>query len=89
MKAIEAEEILYVSPPVRLCRTPLTDASAMVLRLIEAIGGRTQADLARYLGIAPPQVTAALQRGRIPERWLYRVAYETGRSVEWLRGVER
>ncbi len=57
----------------------------IVERLIAALGLTTQAQLAASLEIKPQSIVSALNREEIPEAWLYRVAYRTGRSVEWLR----
>jgi hypothetical protein len=54
-------------------------------RLIAALNLRTQAQLAARLGIRPQSIISAIRRGEIPEAWLYRVAYLSGRRVEWLR----
>jgi len=57
----------------------------IVERLIVALGLTTQAQLAAGLEIRPQSIVSAVNRGEIPEAWLYRVAYRTGRSIEWLR----
>lgn len=61
------------------------DPREIVERLIEALGLKTQAQLAGSLDIRPQSIVSAVNRGEIPDAWLYRVAYRTGRSVEWLR----
>lgn len=50
-----------------------------------AMGVLTQAQLAAGLEIRPQSIISAVSRGEIPEAWLYRVAYQTGRKIEWLR----
>lgn len=57
----------------------------IIERLIAALDLKTQAQLAASLEIRPQSIVSALNRGEIPEAWLYRVAYRTGRSIEWLR----
>ncbi len=57
----------------------------IVERLIAALGVETQAQLAARLEIRPQSIVSAITRGEIPVAWLYRVAYLTGRSVEWLQ----
>jgi hypothetical protein len=57
----------------------------IVQRLIAALGVETQAQLASRLEIRPQSIVSAITRGEIPVAWLYRVAYLTDRSVEWLR----
>ena len=54
-------------------------------RLLLATECETQAALAKRLGVAPQRIVEALGRGSISETWLYRIAYETGHRVEWLR----
>ncbi len=58
---------------------------AIIQRLMAALGLQTQAQLSASLGIRPQSIISAIKRGEIPDAWLYRVAYATGRSVEWLR----
>lgn len=58
---------------------------AVIERLIAALNLRTQAQLAARLGIRPQSIISAIRRGEIPGAWLYRVAYLSGRRVEWLR----
>lgn len=57
----------------------------IIRRLIDSALSKNQAGLAAYLGISPSKITDAMRRGAIPEAWLYKVAYRTGYSVEWLR----
>ncbi len=52
---------------------------------MSALTVNTQAQLSGRLGIKPQSIVSAEKRGEIPEAWLYRVAYSTGKSVEWLR----
>lgn len=54
-------------------------------RLLQALNLNTQAQLAVSLEIRPQSIVSAINRGEIPEGWLYRVAYLTGRNVDWLR----
>ncbi|MER3422780.1 MAG: hypothetical protein C4293_05670 [Nitrospiraceae bacterium] len=54
-------------------------------RLLTALDIKTQAQLAAVLEIRPQSIISAVNRGEIPAVWLYRVAYLTGRNVEWLR----
>ena len=57
----------------------------MIRRLLVALGLKTQAQLSASLGIKPQSIISAVKRGEIPDAWLYRTAYATGRSVGWLR----
>lgn len=54
-------------------------------RLVKATGCQNKSDLARYLEITPQRITEAMGRGKISEAWFYKIAYRTGRRVEWLR----
>jgi len=63
----------------------MADPREVIERLIEALGLASRAQLAAHLAIRPQSIVSAVNRGEIPEAWLYRVAYLTGRSVEWLR----
>jgi len=57
-------------------------------RCKHAFGLTTQTALAKKIDLTPSSITDALRRGEIPEVWLYKVAYRTGRRVEWLRSGE-
>ncbi len=58
---------------------------AILDRLLAALHVKTRTQLAASLQIRPQSIVSAINRREIPEAWLYRVAYMTGRSVEWLR----
>lgn len=55
---------------------------------MSALAVKTQADLAAKLDTSQPAIAMAIQREKIPDVWLYKVAYQTGRRVEWLRTGE-
>lgn len=57
----------------------------IVERLMLVSGVNTQVQLAHVLDISQAAVTQAISKGKIPEAWLYKVAYRTGRRVEWLQ----
>ena len=57
----------------------------VVERLMLVSGVKTQVHLADILGISQAAVKQALSKGKIPEAWLYKVAYRTGRRIEWLQ----
>lgn len=57
----------------------------VIERLMLASGVKTQTQLASILEISQAAVTQAVSKGKIPEVWFYKVAYHTGRRVEWLR----
>lgn len=61
------------------------ELSGIIARLLDALHLTTRAQLAAALEIRPQSIVSALNRREIPEAWLYRVAYLTGRNVEWLR----
>lgn len=50
-----------------------------------ALQVKTYADLARMLTVDPSAINAAIRSQRVPEAWLYKVAYQTRCRVEWLR----
>ncbi len=62
-----------------------SEPHGIVERLLVALDLKTQSQLAATLAIRPQSIISAINRGEIPEAWLYRVAYLTGRNVEWLR----
>lgn len=58
---------------------------------MRACSAGTQTQLAGALGISQAAVTQAIAKGKIPEGWAYKVAYSTGRRVDWIlsgRGTE-
>lgn len=57
----------------------------LISRLIKACRVKNQAALAGILEISPSKITDAIRREKIPDAWLYKVAYNTGYSVNWLR----
>lgn len=59
--------------------------SEIIDRLLLAGGFPSQAALARSLDITPQRITEALRRGKIPDLWVYRVAYQTGFRAEWIQ----
>lgn len=54
-------------------------------RLQEALQLRTQAQLAEFLGVRQGNISQAVAGNRVPDLWLYKVSYATGRSIDWLR----
>ena len=61
----------------------------IVDRLQTAAGLQNRRELSSYLEIAPQSLANAIARGQIPEAWIYKVAYKTGRRVEYLLRGER
>jgi Bacteriophage CI repressor helix-turn-helix domain len=60
----------------------------IIERLQRSLGFTSLAALARELEIDPSAINAAIRQKRLPDVWLYKVAYRTGRRVEWLRSGE-
>lgn len=60
----------------------------IVERLMLVSGVKTQAQLGDILNISQAAVTQAISKDKIPEAWIYKVAYRTGRRVEWLESGE-
>jgi hypothetical protein len=59
--------------------------SDILNRLMRSVLVETRGELADALEIKQQSINSALDRGDIPEAWLYKVAYRTRRNVEWLR----
>lgn len=57
----------------------------IIERFKRSFGVNTQTALAKMLDLTPSSITDALRREEIPDVWLYKVAYRTGRRVEWLQ----
>lgn len=60
----------------------------ILARLRDALQVGTQAQLAEFLDVRQGNVSQAIANNRVPDLWLYKVAYATGRSIEWLRTGE-
>lgn len=61
------------------------NASLILRRMMGALGARTQGEFAKKISITPPTVSSAIERDRIPDIWIYKVAYLTGHTPEWFR----
>ena len=61
------------------------DIAATIQRIIDVLKLKSQKDLADFFHTSPSTISSAIVRKKIPEGWLYRVAYETQCRVEWLR----
>lgn len=57
-------------------------------RFQEVLRVRSLASVARELGIDPSAINAAIRQRRLPDAWLYKVAYRTGVRIEWLQTGE-
>ena len=60
-------------------------SSRIINRLSLSIGAKTQSSLAEFLGVRQGNISQAIKNNHVPESWLYKVSYHTGRTVEWLR----
>jgi hypothetical protein len=63
----------------------LTETEAIISRLKEALGVKSDGQLANYLGISRQNIGAARKRDDVPPGWIYKVAELTGCSMDWLR----
>ena len=62
----------------------LTEAQEIIGRLKEALGVKSDGQLANYLGISRQNIGAARKRDDVPPGWIYKVAELTGCSMDWL-----
>lgn len=53
-------------------------------RLMRALDARSDAELARALGISPQSVSGARRRGEVPPAWVQTCAERTGCNAHWL-----
>lgn len=74
---------INVKPNVH--KDAMSQAIDIINRLMRSVGVTTKVALADKLGVRPSGVTNAIRLKEIPEAWLYKVGYLTGRNVEWLR----
>ncbi len=58
---------------------------AIIGRLKDALGVKSDGQMANYLGISRQNIGAARKRDDVPPGWLSRVAELTGCSMDWLR----
>ncbi len=63
----------------------MTATEAIIDRLKEATGVKSDGQLANYLGISRQNIGAARKRGDVPSGWIYKVAELTGCSMDWLQ----
>lgn len=57
-------------------------------RLCSSLGVSKLKELANFLNVVPSAINGAIRKRQIPDGWLYKVAYQTGRRIEWLRTGE-
>ena len=62
--------------------TPTCDST--LSRLMKALEARSDAELARALGISPQSVSGARRRGEVPPAWVQLCAEKTGCNAHWL-----
>lgn len=53
-------------------------------RVYEAVGCRTQVELAQFLGIRQSSISDAKRRKAIPADWLLKILREKGISPDWI-----
>jgi len=63
----------------------LDATEAIIGRLKDALGVKSDGQMANYLGISRQNIGAARKRDDVPPGWLSRVAELTGCSMDWLR----
>lgn len=60
-------------------------AAEIIDRMINAIGGRTQADLSKVLEVSAASISAARGKGKIPPEWIVRLAISKQISPAWVK----
>ena len=61
------------------------ESEEIIGRLKEALGVKSDGQIANYLGISRQNIGAARKRDDVPPGWIYKVAELTGCSMDWLR----
>jgi hypothetical protein len=69
----------------RIINTSSTETEEIIGRLKEALGVKSDGNMANYLGISRQNIGAARKRNDVPSGWIYKVATLTGCSMDWLR----
>lgn len=62
----------------------MSEFEEIMERIYEVTGVRTQAGLAKILGIAQPTVSDAKKRSSIPSKWYLKLFQKVGANPEWL-----
>jgi hypothetical protein len=62
----------------------LVETETIISRLKEALGVKSDGQMATYLGISRQNIGAARKRGDVPPGWINKVAELTGYSMDWL-----
>lgn len=60
------------------------DADAILDRMIGAIGGKTQSDLGKTLGISQASISEAKRKDKVPPEWFLKLSTEKGLNPNWL-----
>jgi hypothetical protein len=63
----------------------LSETEEIIGRLKEALGVKSDGELAHNLGISRQNIGAARKRDDVPPGWIYKVAELSGCSMDWLR----
>lgn len=62
-----------------------TEAAARLARVFEAVGCRTQLELAAILDVRQSSISDAKRRGAIPSDWLIKLLYLRGVNPAWVK----
>ncbi|MDG4475605.1 helix-turn-helix domain-containing protein [Thiovibrio frasassiensis] len=60
------------------------DADNILDRMIGAIGGKTQGDLGKILGISQTSISLAKRKGKVPPEWFLKLSTEKRLNPNWL-----
>ena len=58
--------------------------SEQLERIKQLTGTQTQADLAKFLGVQQPAISAAIMRGKVPDGWLIFLLKRLRANPEWI-----
>lgn len=62
----------------------IVDADNILDRMIGAIGGKTQGDLGKILGISQTSISLAKRKGKVPPEWFLKLCTEKRLNPNWL-----
>lgn len=60
------------------------DIDEILDRMIKAIGGKTQADLGKALGVAQASISDAKRKKKVPPEWFLKLCTGRGLNPNWL-----
>lgn len=60
------------------------DADSILDRMIRAIGGKTQSDLGKILGISQASISEAKRKDKVPPEWFLKLSTEKRLNPNWL-----